>query len=201
MDENQVIITSTNNSQTNYINYSKEQIFEEHDNITLNVKPNQSNTWINDQDRISTLNVKNIVNVFDVGEYILRKLGSLTTMKLHKLLYYCHAWSLVWDEQPLFNNKIEAWANGPVIRDLFNFHRGSFTINSIPIGNPKLLTQLQIETIDAVLDYYGDKSSQWLIELTHLEDPWKNSRLGLGPTERGNKSISNEEMFNYYSSL
>src|SRR5260221_11586367 len=63
------------------------------------------------------------VSVFDVAAYIIKKMGPVSAMKLHKLIYYCQAWSLVWDERPLFQEKIEAWANGPVIRDLFVFHR------------------------------------------------------------------------------
>jgi hypothetical protein len=44
-------------------------------------------------------------NVFDVAAYIVNKLGIISTMKLQKLVYYAQAWSLVWDEQPLFQEK------------------------------------------------------------------------------------------------
>ncbi|MBD5559274.1 MAG: DUF4065 domain-containing protein [Clostridia bacterium] len=44
----------------------------------------------------------------------LEKTGPITTMKLQKLLYYAQVWSLVWDENELFPEKFEAWANGPV---------------------------------------------------------------------------------------
>ena len=40
------------------------------------------------------------IQVFDVAAYILQKTGSMTTMKLQKLVYYSQAWSLVWDEKP-----------------------------------------------------------------------------------------------------
>lgn len=66
-----------------------------------------------------------MVNVYDVAEFILRKFGSMTAMKLQKLVYYCQAWSLVWDEKPLFPERIEAWANGPVVRELFDLDRKS----------------------------------------------------------------------------
>jgi hypothetical protein len=36
------------------------------------------------------------------------------------------------DEEPLFPNPIEAWANGPVVRDLPVQHRGRFTIDGWP---------------------------------------------------------------------
>ena len=141
------------------------------------------------------------VRVFDVAAYILQKMKPMTTMKLQKLVYYSQAWSLVWDEEPIFEENIEAWANGPVVRDLFDYHRGMYEISAIPIGNPRLLNDVQQETIDAVLEYYGDKSAQWLIELTHMEDPWIQARKGLPRLERGNKVISLDSMAEYYSSL
>ena len=139
--------------------------------------------------------------VFDVAAYILERMETMTTMKLQKLAYYSQAWSLVWDEKPLFEEDIEAWANGPVVRDLFDFHRGRYEISSMPLGNSGLLDQEQRDTVDAVLEYYGDKSAQWLIELTHIEDPWVQARKGLPKLERGNRVISLDAMADYYSSL
>lgn len=141
------------------------------------------------------------VSVYDVADYILKKLGTMTTMKLQKLVYYCQAWSLVWDEKVLFAENIQAWANGPVIKELFNFHRGMFHISSVSLGNPDTLAENQKETIDAVLEFYGDKSSQWLIDLTHQEQPWKKARAGMDVSERGNRIIKLEDMAEYYSSL
>ncbi len=140
------------------------------------------------------------LSVFDVAAYILQKRGEMTTMKLEKLVYYCQAWSLVWDEAPLFTEPIEAWANGPVVRELFNFHRNQFKISSLP-GDVSKLSVAQKETIDSVLNFYGDKSSQWLSDLTHMEDPWKNARQGLTPGERGDRIIEHAAMMDYYSSL
>ncbi|MCY3724260.1 MAG: DUF4065 domain-containing protein [Candidatus Poribacteria bacterium] len=128
-------------------------------------------------------------------------MGAMTTMKLQKLVYYSQAWSLVWDEKRLFEEKIEAWANGPVIRNLFDYHRGMYEISSMPLGNPRLLNQEQQDTVDAVLEYYGHRSAQWLIELTHMEDPWIQARKGLPKLERGNRIIPLDAMADYYSSL
>ena len=141
------------------------------------------------------------IQVFDVAAYILERMETMTTMKLQKLVYYSQAWSLVWDEKLLFEEDIEAWANGPVVRDLFDYHRGMYEISSMPIGNPRLLNQVQQETVNAVLEYYGNKSAQWLIELTHMEDPWIQARKGLPPLERGNRVIPLDTMADYYSSL
>jgi uncharacterized phage-associated protein len=144
---------------------------------------------------------KNPVSADDVAAYILRKKGKMTAMKLQKLLYYCQAWSLVWDEKPLFRERIEAWANGPVVRSIYNKHKGKFEVSRWEGGNPGVLSKTQKETIDAVLDFYGDKSSQWLSDLTHAEDPWRRAREGLAPYERSNKVITHASMMEYYSSL
>jgi len=141
--------------------------------------------------------------VFDAAKYILEKNGDMSAMKLQKLTYYAQAWSLAWDESPIFENRIEAWANGPVVRDLYEKHRGNYLVSSdmIDNGNPETLNNEQKETIDAVLVAYGDKSAQWLSDQTHSESPWKQARSGLAETERSNKEIHLDSMAEYYASV
>src|SRR5271170_6235706 len=73
-------------------------------------------------------------NAHDVAAYILQKCGPMTAMKLQKLVYYCQAWSLVWDESPLFNEPIEAWANGPVVPSLFSKLQGTYIVTRRILG-------------------------------------------------------------------
>jgi uncharacterized phage-associated protein len=142
-----------------------------------------------------------MVTAHDVAAYILQKQGEMTAMKLQKLVYYCQAWSLVWDEEPLFRERIEAWANGPVVPALYRFHKGQFKVSSWPRGDSSKLTKKQRETIDAVLRYYGNRSSQWLSDLTHRERPWAEARSGLSPGDPGATEISHASMDEYYGSL
>ncbi len=141
------------------------------------------------------------VSVHDVASYILYKQGEMTTMKLQKLVYYCQAWSLVWDEEPIFEENIEAWANGPVVRELYDKHKGFFKVSSWRFGNHSNLSKTQKETIKSILKYYGNKNSQWLSDLTHKENPWKDARRGMSPNMRGNRLITHASMMEYYSSL
>ena len=53
------------------------------------------------------------MTVLDVAAYILERQGRMPTTKLQKLVYYCQAWSLVWDERPLFD---EPMRHGPTAR-------------------------------------------------------------------------------------
>ena len=146
-------------------------------------------------------------SIFDVAKYILDQAGSMTTMKLQKLCYYSQAWSLVWDERPLFPEPFEAWANGPVCRTLYADHRGLFTVGAdsapsrISQGDPSKLDEAARETVDAVIRDYGVKSAQWLSDLTHAEDPWRNARAGLSLGDNCANPITDGAMADYYGGL
>ena len=142
-----------------------------------------------------------MAKVHDVAAYIIFKKRPIDAMKLQKLLYYCQAWSLVWDECPLFNSKIEAWANGPVVRDVFKTYQGEYKISAEKLGDRTALKAVEQETVDAVLKFYGDKTGFYLSELTHQEKPWREARKGLGPGERGDTEITKAAMAEYYGSL
>lgn len=144
---------------------------------------------------------KKVASVHSVAKYILSLGGDMSTMKLQKLVYYCQAWSLVWDDAPLFDAEIQAWANGPVIPELFRVHHGRFTVSSWPKGSVSDLSTTQKETIQRVLDFYGPKTAQWLSDLSHQEEPWLRAREGLGLLERGSRAIELIQMAEYYTSL
>lgn len=143
-----------------------------------------------------------MAQVLDVADYILKQRGPLTAMKLQKLVYYSQAWSLVWDEKPLFDDEIQAWANGPVCPTLYSHHRGAFNLpaGAIP-GDADKLGDNERDTIDRVLAFYGDRNSQWLSDLTHMERPWMDARSGRAAGERGFETITHEAMAEYYGSL
>jgi uncharacterized phage-associated protein len=142
-----------------------------------------------------------MANVHDVAAYILKKTGPITAVKLQKLLYYSQAWSLVWDEKPLFSSRIEAWANGPVVPEVYQSYHGCFEVKEPVKGDSELLDGSEVETIDAVLASYGDKSSHWLSELTHREKPWLEARKGVAPGEPSSEIISQPAMAEYYDGL
>ncbi len=143
-----------------------------------------------------------MANVFDTAKYILEKSGTMSTMKLQKLCYYAQAWSLVWDDKPLFDEDFQAWANGPVCSELFFKTKGRFSVSaSDETGGDENLTENQKDTIDKVFEYYGKHDAQWLSQLTHMEDPWIKARkdvpLGLGCSN----VISKESMAMYYGGI
>lgn len=143
-----------------------------------------------------------MANVFDVAKYVLEKQGTMSTMKLQKLCYYAQAWSLVWDDAPLFDEEFEAWANGPVCRELFFKTKGQFSVSvADETGGENNLTDNEKDTIDQVLEHYGDKNAQWLSQLTHMEDPWNKARVGIPAGAGCNHIITKESMAIYYGGL
>jgi uncharacterized phage-associated protein len=102
----------------------------------------------------------------------------------------------------LFDDRIQAWANGPVSPFLYSFHRGQFIVEAGDLpGDSSKLKDSQKDTIDSVIKFYGDKPAQWLSDLTHTESPWIEARDGLKPGERSNSIISKAAMSEYYGSL
>lgn len=141
-----------------------------------------------------------MARVLDVAAYILEQTGSVSTMKLQKLVYYSQAYSLVKQGEPLFSDRIEAWENGPVVPSLFARHRGEFVISK-GFFDPAVSTALmpgERHAIDHVLSRLKSWTGAQLSELTHREDPWREARGSLPPTARSDARISLDAMTAYY---
>lgn len=137
-----------------------------------------------------------MASALDVAAYILKKAGPMSAMKLQKLVYYSQAWSTVWDDEEIFPERIEAWKNGPVVPALWRAHQGQFRVEQISDGRPGQLSRDEKDTVKAVLKFYGNKSAQWLSDLTHMEDPWRDAY------KKGqNTEIPLEALSEYYSSI
>jgi len=143
-----------------------------------------------------------MATIFDVAKYYLNSIGELTTMKLQKLCYYAQSWSLAWDGEPLFDEDFQAWANGPVCPELFQAHSGRFKLPADFFDGYNFeFSAAQRETLDAIKEYYGKESSQWLSELSHKEVLWKTARGNTPVGERCSNVITKDSMQQYYSDL
>lgn len=142
-----------------------------------------------------------MASVLDVAEYILQKHGSMTATKLQKLCYYAQAWHLVWEERPLFSDRIEAWANGPVSPTLYQRHRLQYMVDHVDGGDASTLDPTEAESVDMVLEFYGERSGADLSELTHREAPWLEARGNTPPGTRSTETITQAAMAEYYEGL
>ncbi len=146
------------------------------------------------------------VSVFEVARYFLSKSipnteYAITHLKLQKLVYYAQAWHVAITGEKLFNEKIEAWIHGPVCRELYNVYK-IFGYSEIVVTTHVSEWSIPLESrkiIDDVWEAYGSLRGEYLEQLTHREDPWKQARIGLGDLELSNKEIEIETMRKYYS--
>ncbi|MCQ4611800.1 Panacea domain-containing protein [Corynebacterium sp. CCUG 51687] len=138
----------------------------------------------------------------DVAQYIYNKMGWMDAWKLAKLTYYVQAWSLGWFGKPLFAEEFQAWADGPVEPKLHTenrYCRRGITDTQLPSSDVSRLTAQDIETIDAVLDFYGGFTKEELINRTHSEMPWLKARAGLAAGERSRNPVSQSSMRRFYA--
>lgn len=144
-----------------------------------------------------------MATIFDVSLYILNELEEITVMKLQKLTFYVKAWGLVWNEEEIFLEEYQAWANGAVSPILYNKHRGMFKVTKdlFSDANIENLTLPQRETIDKVLEFYGEFTAQQLSDINHQETPWIEARGDLSPMERSTETIHVDKIAEYYSGI
>jgi uncharacterized phage-associated protein len=135
-----------------------------------------------------------------VTDYLIYK--ALTNKRLQKLLYYIQAWHLAINNNPLFNDKIEAWIHGPAIRSIYEEYK-SYVANPIDkTPNKDVVQELGIEVtefIDRILSAYSKYDTATLEYMTHAEDPWQKARQGLEANQSSNNEITHESMQAYFA--
>lgn len=143
-----------------------------------------------------------MANVVSVADYALSKFECLSTMKLQKIVFYSQAYHLVTFHAPLFEDRIEAWVNGPVAPRLFRLHRGKFIIPSdfFKAEACDTLTADEQHSIDHVVGVIGDESGASLSDLTHSEDPWRVARGDSTPDAVIHEEITRGSIASYYGS-
>lgn len=136
----------------------------------------------------------------DVASVILARSGPWTdAMKLQKLLYYVQAWHLAVTDEPLFDERIKAWKDGPVVPQVWHDRREQATRRSTNqhLGGIEL-PEFASNLIDLVIAKYGSMSGEELSALTHVEEPWLEARGGLPEDAVCQTAISCETMARFY---
>ena len=72
--------------------------------------------------------------VDDIAAVVLDEVGVMETMKLQKLLYYSQAWHLAIFGTEAFHEELQAWAQGPVVYDVWDRHRNQRYVRVWPRG-------------------------------------------------------------------
>ena len=157
---------------------------------------------------------KEVEPLFELSEkmllaisYIFRKAEEVTPLALQKMLYYIQGLYMVLFGVELFSEECEAWAHGPVFKDVYEVFK-SFKYN--PIDDTRFsmlqnrfneLSDNEKKVIDLVVESFGIYSGKVLEQITHGESPWMDARKNCLPGEPSNDVISKEAIKEYFSEV
>lgn len=145
-----------------------------------------------------------MATVRDVAAFILAKDGPMSAMKLQKLCYFAYGYHLAWEDRQLFPERFEAWANGPVVYELYDLHRGRFNLDKGEIvGDATALDAGEQESVNVVLDNFRAYDAHELSAMTHQPGPWLDARKRAGVTDlqRSNEELRDEEIADFFGAL
>lgn len=97
-------------------------------------------------------------------------------LKLQKLLYYAQGLSIKWFGRPLFPERIKAWAHGPVVPQVWHEYKALGDELPRPADLDLLAVDAEARAVlDRVYAEYGQFAAWRLREMTHEEQPWKET--------------------------
>lgn len=140
--------------------------------------------------------------VFDISQWFLNK-EKMQHKKIQKLCYYAQAWHYTLYKSALFDGDFEAWAHGPVNRQLWNELKkfGYEEIGNNILNNTKTIDKDTQDFLGIVWNTYGEFDGWQLESLTHSESPWINARGNLSELQRCTNIISADDMIKCYSEM
>jgi uncharacterized phage-associated protein len=120
----------------------------------------------------------------------------MSNLKLQKLLYYAQGFNLAITDKKLFDDKICAWAYGPVVPTAYHAFKEHGS-NPIPVenlnGDFSIFDETEKNIMEQVYSEYGQYSAWKLADMTHDEAPWKDTPL--------NSEITDDKLVDYFSQL
>jgi uncharacterized phage-associated protein len=104
--------------------------------------------------------------------------SALSIMSILKLAYIAHGWRLEMKNEPLFDNRIEAWQHGPVVPDVYSAFRPQGIVPTKSVeGYPVPTDGTDVDFLEQIYKIYGHLSPFRLSELTHVAGgPWETAR-------------------------
>jgi uncharacterized phage-associated protein len=147
--------------------------------------------------------MKKIGTALAKSKYILKycnekEITDCSNKKMQKLLYYTQAWSLALRGKKIFDDDIEAWLHGPVVRQVYDKYK-EYGFDPIPSESVKYdescFTDEDLRFTDSVLEVYCKYDADYLEYRTHVESPWQEGR------RNKDKIIALDSMKSYYKEV
>lgn len=137
--------------------------------------------------------------------------NSISNKKINKLIYYCHAFSLLRRGKPLVKNHVEAWEHGPVFRVVYDSFKSfdhfpvkgratayNFGNEAEEIVSDQSIPADAVDLIRKVVSYYLQYSADQLESMTHSQNgPWSQI-WNLPESQRGFRSRIPDELIRLY---
>lgn len=143
------------------------------------------------------------MNAIDIANYFVVLASNvdendLTNLKLQKLLYFAQGRALAKTKNPLFDEEIEAWALGPVVKSVYDTFKGCgnfpITVFDTP-AKPRNITAENQVFLNKIWEELGKFSAAYLVNETHKANtPWKKYY-----SKESINIIPKEEMAEYFS--
>lgn len=135
--------------------------------------------------------------------------NDLTPLKLQKLIYCAHGWTLAVLDKPAIGERFEAWPYGPVVTSLYHQFKGygqdpveSFAVDFDPEtgeSQPFVVASDKTEfhqVFEAVWERYKNYSGLELSSMTHADGtPWSLAR------HRGDQYLDDGEITAHFRHL
>lgn len=138
-----------------------------------------------------------------VIDYLLCKCEDITPLALQKALYYIQGFYYAFMEEFIFTEDCEAWAHGPVYRDIYQRY-SSYRFDPIEGGetcDEAVLTNYEKVVTDSIIKNLCCYSGKTLESFTHSEAPWLKTRGDLSVTAASNRTIHKKVMGDYFAAV
>ncbi len=145
-----------------------------------------------------------------LADYFLLKVNvsagdTISNLKLQKLCYFAQAASLVFLDERLFDDEIEAWAHGPVVRNLYKRFK-KYSWQAIDTSDLKRryahkLSKDEVNLVDIIWSELSCHSAKKLEVMSHEEGgPWHKKYVSSEIGGRCENVICIRSIEEFYSS-
>lgn len=184
-------------------NYMKEILEQNKDNIADVAYRRISNALQKNETALDA-NVYSEDKIDYVVKYLLLNSADITPLALQKLLYFSQGFYKAFTGEYLFCNNCEAWVHGPVYRSVYYKYKnyGYNPIEEQDYQNWDIkLTAVERGLLDSVIRNFGCYSGKVLEKMTHAEEPWRVTRIGLNDNEGSDRIIDKELITKYFTEI
>ena len=159
------------------------------------------NDWVKKSKGVDTMAYTAMQIAAEVVRQYHEKGKSITNLKLQKVLYYIQVKCLQKNGVPAFEDNIEAWRHGPVVRDVYNAFC-AYIANPISDDDPDV-TKNQVKIDDATSQCIADIVDRtipydpWeLVDKSHESAPWRSAFIPYANCIISKDSLKNNGFIN-----